>query len=296
MMTLLFGLWLMILCLPAVGAEESSPTLTVRRGDGMDEIGIYCNLHSLTGEDPLVLLLEVEIPPGWQLGEVRAGEGAEGLILTYGDRGEGIIRILLDGVISGEGDRPILWLNVEKHPDFAHDTGVYIGVTGKNRGELILYVQRNKEIMEEIPLTVVWDGWEEDVTESVTEDPLPEETGDTESELEPETTVQEIPARVADFLGCRETEAVEGVYGVQFLFSREGIVPGIFCAEGGGLLFSECETVEEVKAGESLHGCTMWGLMENRRYVFWILSEDGWITVTYEGGKFCGFGKAGLCG
>ena len=62
-MTLLFGLWLMILCLPAVGAEESSPTLTVRRGDGMDEIGIYCNLHSLTGEDPLVLLLEVEIPP-----------------------------------------------------------------------------------------------------------------------------------------------------------------------------------------------------------------------------------------
>ena len=279
------------------GVEPTTFSVRVEREDSTGRIGIYCDLHGMAGYDPAALLLEVEIPAGWWLREIKLGEGADGMTLTHGGEREGRVKVLLDGVCRGEADQPIVWLRCEKIYDSAADTEGRVGVTGAEGGEVILYVLRDGESMEEIPLEVEWKGWTdttetlEDTTEDVfleTADPPAETTAEEETDI----PLPQKPTAV--FLGCRETGIMNGVYGVQFLFGGEGDGTPILCMEGGGLLYAECgKSVDVIVAGEQADFCTLWGLLPHRRYVFWIPAEGGWITVTYEGGRFAGFGWSG---
>lgn len=292
------GILTLSLCVPVVGVEPTAFSVRVEWEDSTGRIGIYCDLHGMAGSDPAALLLEVEIPAGWRLREITAGEGADGMTLTHGEGCEGRVKVLLDGVCRGEADQPILWLMCEKNSDFATDTGGYVGVTGAEGGDVILYILRDGGSIEEIPLAVEWKGWTdttetlEDTTEDFfleTADPPAETTAEEESAAE--TDIPLHPKPTAVFLGCRETGIMNGVYGVQFLFGGEGDGTPILCIEGGCLLYAECgKAADVIVAGEQADFCTLWGLLPDRRYVFWIPAEGGWITVTYEGGRFAGFG------
>lgn len=286
-------------CLSVGGVEPTAFSVRVEWEDSTGRIGIYCDLHGMAGYDSAALLLEVEIPAGWWLREIRLGEGADGMTLTHGEGCEGRVKVLLDGVCRGEADQPIVWLRCEKIYDSAADTEGRVGVTGAEGGEVILYVLRDGGFMEEIPLEVEWKGWTdttetgEDTTEDVfletADPPAAETTAEEESAAETDSPLP--PKSAAVFLGCRETGIMNGVYGVQFLFGGEGDGTPILCMEGGGLLYAECgKAADVIVAGEQADACTLWGLLPHRRYVFCIPAEGGWITVTYEGGRFVGFG------
>ena len=286
-------------CLSVGGVEPTAFFVRVEREDSTGRIGIYCDLHGMAGSDPAALLLEVEIPAGWRLREIRLGEGADGMTLTHGEGCEGRVKILLDGVCRGEADQPIVWLRCEKIYDSAADTEGRVGVTGAEGGDVILYVLRDGGSIEEIPLAVEWKGRTdttetlEDTTEDVyvetADPPAAETTAEEESAAETDSPLP--PKSAAVFLGCRETGIMNGVYGVQFLFGGDGDGPPILCMEGGGLLYAKCgKAADVIVTGEQADACTLWGLLPHRRYVFWIPAEGGWITVTYEGGRFAGFG------
>ena len=292
------GVFCLSFCVSVAGVSPNTCTMRVEWDKSTGEIGIFCDLPDLAGSDPMALLLEVEIPAGWRVQEITAGEGAKGLTLTYGGD-HGRVRILLDGVCHGEENRPILWIRCEKTPDFVPNTGGYMGVTGAEGGKLTLYILRDGGLADEISLSVQGDGWwgavtdTTDTTEENDED-IPFDTADPPAT---ETTTEEVidvplpPPPTAVFLGCRETQVIEGVYGVQFLFGGEGDGTPILCMEGGGVLYAECGKVEDVVVnGRQADVCTLWGLLANRWYEFWIPTEGGWITVTYEGGEFMGFG------
>ena len=292
------GILTLSLCVPVVGVEPTAFSVRVEWEDSTGRIGIYCDLHGMGGYDPAALLLEVEIPAGGRLREIRLGEGADGMTLTHGEGCEGRVKILLDGVCRGETDQPILWLMCEKNSDFGADTGCYVDVTGAEGGDVILYILRDGGSIEEIPLAVEWKGWTDttETGEDTAEDVFPE-TADppaAETTAEEETDIPLPQKPTAVFLGCRETGIMNGVYGVQFLFRGEGDGTPILCMEGGGLLYAECGRAKDVAVmGEQADFCTLWGLLPHRRYVFWIPAEGGWITVTYEGGRFAGFGWSG---
>ncbi|MBR6782769.1 MAG: hypothetical protein IKM33_06225 [Clostridia bacterium] len=263
----------------------------------------------------MAILLEAEASDGGRLQGITAGMGAEGLILTYGDLGEGRVRILLDGVCRGDPGEPLLWLWL----DSPLRQGGDITVTGEGGGEVYVYVLRDGGEVEEIPLSVERDGGEEDdpetnvdthedvyeteITEGTEATEVTEETEVTESTEtaegvappdteDPSSTDTQSPS-TAIFLGCRETGAEEGMYTVQFLFGGEGIGTPVLCMEGGGLLYATCGTMKGLsgeRGWEVRRYCTVQGLSVDRRYVFWIGTEEGWVTVTYEGGVFCGFG------
>ena len=203
-----------------------------------------------------------------------------------------------------------------------------IAARGEGGGELVLYGRREGGCVERILLSVEWEGNEDrtKTSEEVSEaDPggVPEttETTDaTETTEPPETTdatdatespdgletvpppetkepfVTDTPPPPATFLGCRETRAVEGMYTVQFLFDGEGIGTPILCMEGSGVLYLSCEKTEGLSGDRGRvvrRTCTVQGLLADRKYVFWVGTDGGWVTVTYEGGRFCGFGAIG---
>ena len=299
--SLFFGLWILFLCLSVAGREEDPPVLSVRREEGTGRIGIYGNLHSLTGDFPSAILLEVEAPDGGRWQAVTAEEGAEGLILTHGDLGEKTVRILLDGVCEGNSDSPLLWLWL----DCPLGLGEGVTVTGEGGGELLLYVLRDGGRIEKIPLSVVWEG-DEAIVETAETPSTPETTytpetvekAETEGAVLPPDTEEppptdSTPFPTATFLGCRETGVGEGMYAVQFLFGEEGGGTPILCMEGGGALYLSCGIMEGLageRGAEVRRFCTVQGLSADRKYVFWVGTEDGWVTVTYEGGIFGGFG------
>lgn len=262
------------------------PTLTVRReGEDLWSLSLSLGLAELTAGDPMALLVEVVAPDGWRITEITAGKGAEGLILTYGDVTDKVVKILLDGVSTCEADGPILWIYGEKTPDFSVEKGGYMGVTDTNRGGVSLFVLKSNGCIEEISLAVAW--------EKGYEVPAETENMETESESFIETETESITTSdeefVPVFLGCRETAAVEGVFSVQFLFGREFRGTSVICMEGGGVLYAECGTLRE-NEGETWNVCTFRGLSADKTYTFWVGTQDGWITVCYEKGIFCGFG------
>ena len=309
MAALLFGLCLLFLCLSVRCREGDSPVLWLRPEEGTGRIGIYCNVHSLTGDAPGAILLEVNAPDGGRWQAVTAGEGAAGLVLTHGDLGKETVRILLDGIFEGDSDSPLLWLWL----DGPLGEGEHITLTGEGGGELLLYVLRDGGYVERILLSVEREGNEDrtKTSEEVSEaDPggVPETTETTdatdatespdglETVPSPETEepfVTDTPSPPATFLGCRETRAVEGMYTVQFLFDGEGIGTPILCMEGSGILYLSCEKTEGLSGDRGRvvrRTCTVQGLLADRKYVFWVGTDGGWVTVTYEGGVFCGFG------
>jgi hypothetical protein len=90
------------------------------------------------------------------------------------------------------------------------------------------------------------------------------------------------------FLGCRETGVTGGTYTVQFLFKGDGEHTPVICMEGGGILLARSAGVE-VK-GDVLNACSFFGLKHDRTYTFLVGTDKGWVEVTYEKGRFAGFG------
>ena len=80
---------------------------------------------------------------------------------------------------------------------------------------------------------------------------------------------------------------------MQFLFGGEGEGTPVLCMEGGGLLHLSCGIMDGLSGAwgqEVSRFCIAQGLLADRRYVFWVGTEEGFVTVTYEGGCFMGFG------
>ena len=304
--SLFLGFFVFFLCLSVGGREEDPPVLSVRREEGTGRIGIYCNMHSLTGDFPSAILLEVNAPNGYRWQDVSAGEGAEGMTLTHGDLGEKTVKILLDGFCGENSGSPLLWLRLDR----PLREGEHIAVTGEGGGELLLYVLRDGGI-EKIPLSVEWEG-DETIAETAEATNTPETTETPETAHIPDSddtnengegvlpphgeeppAADTVPSPTATFLGCRETGVTEGMYAVQFLFDGEGVGTPILCMEGGCALYLSCGTMEGLageRGAEVRRFCTVEGLLADRKYVFWIGTKEGFVTVTYEGGVFCGFG------
>lgn len=309
------ALWMICLSLTVFGAvgEGAEPDLTVRReGEGLWSLRISSALVQRVGDDPVALLMEIDLPRDLRVVGIRKGKGAEGLVLNHGDLSAHEVRVLLDGRLS-EGE--ILWIQGEKHPHETAKEGGYVGVTGANGDELVLFVLREDGRVERIPVSVMVEEWEtekdppEDVTERESEpreDPPAEfetmaEVTDTEYESPPTESTEETKGQSGEvpplpcFLGCRETGVTDGKYTVQFLFA--GHETPVVCMEGGDLLTVTCGTVEPVTGGRgSWSACTFTGLFAGRRYVFWVYTAEGWITAVYEEGRFAGYGQNAALG
>ena len=278
----LFGFCALSLCLSVGGREGELSVLSLRQEE-TGRIGIYLAMHSLTGDCPAAILMEISAPDGCRWQDVSAGEGAEGMILTHGDLGNETIKILLDGIFEGDSGSPLLWLWL----DSPLGLGEQVTVTGEGGGELFLYILRKGGQVERIPLSVVWEGentLETTETAETAEETVEDETGgasettDTQGRTESNTAPDSVcplptdpdPSPVATFLGCRETGVTEGTYAVQFLFGGEGEGTPVLCMEGGGILSLSCGIMAGVcskaqspgqsRAFSSFHDPPGWGL------------------------------------
>ena len=295
-----------------VRGKGVEPDLTVRReGEGLWRFRLSPSLVERVGDDPMALLMEIDTPRGWQVREIGKGKGAEGSVLTHGDLHADRVRVLLDGILS-EGE--LLWVETEQNPAEAPEERGYMGVTGVDGGEVILYVLRESGEVERIPLSVAVEEREtegntaEEVTDgesessegppesSPTETKAVTEPTDTESESSPAPSTEEShgqdgePLPQPQFLGCRETGITDGRYTAQFLFV--GKETPVVCMAGGGVLTVTCGTAEPLtKDGEIWYTCAFSGLLAGRRYVFWVGTAKGWVTAVYEDGKFAGYGQ-----
>ena len=296
-----------------VRGKGAEPDLTVRReGEGLWSLRLSPSLVERVGDDPMALLMEIDPPGGWQVREIRKGKGAEGFVLTHGDLHADRVRVLLDGILS-EGE--LLWVETEQNPAEAPEERGYMGVTGVDGGEVILYVLREGGEVERIPLSVaveeretegetaeeVTDGESESSESSPTETEAITEPTDTESESPPAPSTEEThgqdgePPPQPQFLGCRETGITDGRYTVQFLFA--GKETPVVCMAGGGVLTVTCGTAEPLtKDGEIWYTCAFSGLLAGRRYVFLVGTAKGWVTAVYEDGKFAGYGQDAAMG
>ena len=183
-----------------------------------------------------------------------------------------------------------------------------MGVTGGDGDPTTLFVLQRDGHVSEIPLTVKVDpsGWREDsCQDSGCQDSSQDSSEDSCQDSNEETTgsvTEQPPAsdtnppeteKIEDgipsvFLGCRETGVTGGAYTVQFLFKGDGEHTPVICMEGGGILLARSAGVE-VK-GDVLNACSFFGLKHDRTYTFLVGTDRGWVEVTYEKGKFAGFG------
>ncbi len=278
---------------PAVSPkEDASPTLVVRREEeDLWSLWITPRLYGLTAGEPAALLLRIHAPDGRFVREITGGYGTRGMTLTHGELPAGEVGVLLDGRLSEAADGAILWVRMEESRDLLLKQGGHMGVTGGDGDPTTLFVLQRDGRVSEIPLTVEVDpsGWREDscqdsneeTTGSVTEQPPASDTNPPETEK-----IQDAIPSV--FLGCRETGVTGGVYTVQFLFKGDGEHTPVICMEGGGILLARSAEVE-VK-GEMLNACSFFGLKHDRTYTFLVGTDRGWVEVTYEKGRFAGFG------
>ena len=295
-----------------VRGKGAEPDLTVRReGEGLWRFRLSPSLVERVGDDPMALLMEIDPSGGWQVTEIGKGKGAEGFVLTHGDLPADRVRVLLDGILS-EGE--LLWVEIEHNSVEAPKERGYMGVTGVDGGEVILYVLREGGEVERIPLSVaveeretegntaegVTDGESESSEDppesSPTETEAVTEPTDTESESPPAESTEEThgqdgePPSHPQFLGCRETGITDGRYTAQFLFA--GKETPVVCMAGGGVLTVTCGTAEPLtKDGGVWYTCAFSGLLAGRRYVFWVGTAKGWVTAVYEDGEFAGYGQ-----
>ena len=282
---------------PAVSPkEDASPTLVVRREEeDLWSLWITPRLYGLTAGEPAALLLRIHAPDGRLVREITGGYGTRGMTLTHGELPAGEVGVLLDGRLSEAADGAILWVRMEESWDLLLKQGGHMGVTGGDGDPTILFVLQRDGHVTEIPLTVKVDpsGWREDsggdsfqdsdeeTIGSVTEQPPASDTNPPETEK-----IQDAIPSV--FLGCRETGVTGGAYTVQFLFKGDGEHTPVICMEGGGILLARSAEVE-VK-GEMLNACSFFGLKHDRTYTFLVGTDRGWVEVTYENGRFAGFG------
>ena len=276
--------------------EDASPTMVVRREEeDLWSLWITPRLYGLTAGEPAAILLRIHAPDGRFVREITGGYGTRGMTLTHGELPAGEVGVLLDGRLSEAADGAILWVRMEESRELLLKQGDHMGVTGGDGDPTTLFVlQRDGHVLE-IPLTVEVDpsGWREDscqdsclesdeeTTGSVTEQPPASETNPPETEK-----IQDAIPSV--FLGCRETGVTGGAYTVQFLFKGDGEHTPVICMEGGGILLARSAEVE-VK-GDVLNACSFFGLKHDRTYTFLVGTDRGWVEVTYEKGRFAGFG------
>ena len=288
---------------PAISPQEdASPTLVVRREEeDLWSLWITPRLYGLTAGEPAALLLRIHAPDGRFVREITGGYCTRGMTLTHGELPAGEVGVLLDGRLSEAADGAILWVRMEESRDPTQKQGDHMGVTGGDGDPTTLFVLQRDGHVSEIPLTVEVDpsGWREDscqdsscpdsscqdsneeTTGSVTEQPPASDTNPPETEK-----IQDAIPSV--FLGCRETEVTGGAYTVQFLFKGNGEHTPVICMEGGGIILARSAEVE-VK-GDVLNACSFFGLKHDRTYTFLVGTDRGWVEVTYEKGKFAGFG------
>ena len=287
---------------PAISPkEDASPTLVVRREEeDLWSLWITPRLYGLTAGEPAALLLRIHAPDGRFVREITGGYGIRGMTLTHGELPAGEVGVLLDGRLSKAADGAILWVRMEESRDPTQKQGDHMGVTGGDGDPTTLFVLQRDGHVSEIPLTVKVDpsGWREDscqdssqdsscqdsneeTTGSVTEQPPASDTNPPETER-----IEDVIPSV--FLGCRETGVTGGVYTVQFLFKGDGEHTPVICMEGGGILLARSAEVEV--QGDVLNACSFFGLKHDRTYTFLVGTDRGWVEVTYEKGRFAGFG------
>ena len=288
-------LCLLLSCgLTAFGREngEASPALTVRReGEDLWSLWVTPRPYGLTAGDPGALLLCVEAPEGWLIGEITEGYGAEGMTLTHGELPAEEVRILLDGAASKEADGAILWVRMKKNHENPPKQGGYVGVTGGEGDPVTLFVLRENGYTEKIDVTVRMDtgGWSED-TDIASDEETTAEPMRPPAESAPPLQEDPIPTPLPSvFLGCRETAVTEGSFAAQFLFRGERGYTPVICMEGGGALSATSGTVQT--GGEAWSACTFYGLRGDRTYVFFVGTDTGWVRVTYENGAFVGISE-----
>ena len=291
---------------PAVSPKEDvSPTLVVRREEeDLWSLWITPRLYGLTAGEPAALLLRIHAPDGRFVREITGGYSTRGMTLTHGELPAGEVGVLLDGRLFEAADGAILWVRMEESRDLLLKQGDHMGITGGDGDPTTLFVLQRDGRVSEIPLTVKVDpsGWREDscqdsscpdssedscqdsneeTTGSVTEQPPASDTNPPETEK-----IQDgIPSV---FLGCRETGVTGGAYTVQFLFKGDGEHTPVICMEGGGILLARSAEVEV--QGDVLNACSFFGLKHDRTYTFLVGTDRGWVEVTYEKGRFAGFG------
>ena len=283
---------------PAISPkEDASPTLVVRREEeDLWSLWITPRLYGLTAGEPAALLLRIHAPDGRFVREITGGYSTRGMTLTHGELPAGEVGVLLDGRLFEAADGAILWVRMEESRDPTQKQGDHMGVTGGDGDPTTLFVLQRDGRVSEIPLTVKVDpsGWREDscqdsscqdsneeTTGSVTEQPPASDTNPPETEK-----IQDgIPSV---FLGCRETGVTGGAYTVQFLFKGDGEHTPVICMEGGGILLARSAEVEV--QGDVLNACSFFGLKHDRTYTFLVGTDRGWVEVTYEKGRFAGFG------
>lgn len=250
------------------------------------------SLYELAGERDLALLVTVEAAEGYTVEAVGLGEGAEGLTLTVGEHPAGSVSVLLDGRVRRGAEGKILRIKLGVSEEKQPIQGGYMDVTGGKYGEFALYTRNEAGEVELIPL--VWMSGREEETEDVTAETVTEgeetaaEERDTVGAVTRESDETETvePRPIDRFLGCRETAVKEGRFAVQFLFSGSGRDTPVICLEGGGVL-----SLEVTYREDGVSFCTFRGLDGEGSYVFWVYTEQGWISVRYEKGRFCGFSQ-----
>ena len=309
------GLWAGILAVMALlcvcvllataAEEDAGAEIWVQR----ESEGVWCvylspGLSDLTDGRVCALLLMLEIEGGLTFDYAEAGEGAAGLGLTVGspkkDGEKTRVSLLLDGIpqeADGGGGEPILRVFVACSTALRNENsgvqGGYMGITPVNQGDFGLYCLEADGTVGFIPLRVR-------VLEADTEEGTDGgETADREI-LTQESREEETEADVAEsdgkFVGCRETGAKDGYFSVQLLFYGNGTP--VVCGEGGGVLSMEirregADGLWNGEAGiyedENRIICTIRGLSEEKKYVFWIYVEGRVIRAVYENGHFVGY-------
>ena len=285
--------------------EDASPTLVVRREEeDLWSLWITPRLYGLTAGEPAALLLRIHAPDGRFVREITGGYGTRGMTLTHGELPAGEVGVLLDGRLFEGADGAILWVRMEESRDLLLKQGGHMGVTGGDGDPTTLFVLQRDGHVSEIPLTVEVDpsGWRED---SCQDSSCPDSSGDSFQDSDEETigsVTEQPPAsdtnppeteKIQDaipsvFLGCRETGVTGGAYTVQFLFKGDGEHTPVICMEGGGILLARSAEVEV--QGDVLNACSFFGLKHDRTYTFLVGTDRGWVEVTYEKGRFAGFG------
>lgn len=295
---------------PAISPkEDASPTLVVRREEeDLWSLWITPRLYGLTAGEPAALLLRIHAPDGRFVREITGGYGTRGMTLTHGELPAGEVGVLLDGRLSEAADGAILWVRMKESRDQTQKQGDHMGVTGGDGDPTTLFVLQRGGHVSEIPLTVEVDpsGWREDsCQDSSSQDSCQDSSEDSCQDSNEETTgsVTDQPSasdtnppeteKIEDvfpstFLGCRETGVTGGVYTVQFLFKGDGEHTPVICMEGGGILLARSAEVEV--QGDVLNACSFFGLKHDRTYTFLVGTDRGWVEVTYEKGRFAGFG------
>ena len=308
------GLWaggllvlsLLLTCslLAAAEGEGEAEVWTQEEAEGVWAVCLSRQLSDLSDGRVCALLLTLELEGGMTLNCAEVGEGAAGMGLTVGSakkEGEKTrVTLLLDGIprrSEGGGGEPILRVFVACGEALRTENGSaqggYMGVTPKNTGNFGLYCLEEDGMTVFIPLRVrAFEAETEDVMDS-------EETEDREIPTQEgqEVETEEKPAGGgARFVGCRETEPVDGYFSVQLLFY--GRDTPVICGEGGGVLSMETNELgaDSLWAGEAYiyedgnrTVCTFRGLSCGRRYVFWIYEEGRLIRAVYEYGRFVGY-------